>query len=39
MTISKGTYSMELIIEKIVRNNEKEFVLLKVEEDCNLWPY
>lgn len=30
---------MELIVEKIDRKNDKECILLKVEEDCNLWPF
>lgn len=30
---------MELVIKKILKESDKEFVLLKVEEDCNLWPF
>lgn len=31
--------AMELVIQKIVKENDKEYVLFRVEEDCNLWPF
>lgn len=30
---------MELVVKKIVKENDQEYVILQVEEDCNLWPY
>lgn len=30
---------MELVLQKIDKNNDKEYVLFRVEEDCNLWPF
>lgn len=30
---------MELILQKIAKENDKEFALFRVKEDCNLWPF